>query len=398
MKHFHSLLSCLLSVLFACSACSDNLPAPDKPKAQAERTVIVYMMAENSLNSYSSSDLDEIRQASKTIPANTNLIVYVDDRGLPRIYNVTAKKGFTEWKAFENDHISTDSTVMLHILQDITTNFPARNYGLVLWSHGTGWVPQSRTIGVDNGSNTSGNSGTEMDITTLRGVLEHLPKMEFVLFDACLMQSVEVAYELRNITRYTIGSPTEIHAKGAPYDKIVEPMMKGKLEDIPLQYYQAYNNNGGVVVSLLDCSQMEQLAQATASVVEKFYTAILEKGTDAIQIYSPYSMYASWHPEPYDIKSAMHLALPEADYAQWEQTLQQAVRCQYTTESWTSVYPGYRHSNLTDEAYHTAVSMFIPDAKYANQNWNHKIKNLQWYKAAGWDSIMYLWNEVGENQ
>ena len=83
-----------LCVFTLLSACKDKLPVPDT--MEAERTVIIYMMAENSLNRFSANDINEIRQVYGNIPQNTNLIVYVDNSSLPVIYNVTAKKGFVE--------------------------------------------------------------------------------------------------------------------------------------------------------------------------------------------------------------------------------------------------------------------------------------------------------------
>ncbi|MBQ2043838.1 MAG: hypothetical protein II261_03270, partial [Bacteroidaceae bacterium] len=284
-----------LCVFALLSACKDKLPAPDT--IEAERTVIIYMMAENSLNSFSNRDLNEIRQAYGNIPQNTNLVVYVDNSTMPVIYNVTPQKGFVEWKTYAQDLISTDSTVMQRTLKEIVTKFPAKHYGLVLWSHGSGWVPQKRSIGIDNGKNTSSNSGLQMNIPTLRGVLETLPHLEFILFDACTMQSIEVAYELRNVTDYIIGSPTEIHAKGAPYDMILGPMMRGDVLDVVKQYYATYQNWDGVVISLLDCRKMEAFAQATAKVMPQFSEAVSQDGgTEGIQIYQPYSSQTEWKP------------------------------------------------------------------------------------------------------
>ena len=48
-----------------------------------------------------------------------------------------------------------------------------------------------------------------------------MPHFDFIMFDACFMMSVEVAYEVRNYTDYYIGSPTENPGPGAPYDKVV---------------------------------------------------------------------------------------------------------------------------------------------------------------------------------
>ena len=352
---------------------------------EAERTVIIYMMAENSLNRFSANDINEIRQAYGNIPQNTNLVVYVDNSSLPVIYNVTAKKGFVEWKAYAQDQISTDSTVMQRTLKDIVTKFPAKHYGLVLWSHGSGWVPQKRSIGIDNGQNTSSNSGLQMNIPTLRGVLETLPHMEFILFDACAMQSIEVAYELRNVTDYIIGSPTEIHAEGAPYDMILGPMMRGDVLEVVKQYYATYQSWDGVVISLLDCRKMEAFAQATAKVIPQFSETIKTNGVEGIQIYQPHSSQTEWKPEPFDMEGAMYHTLDSASFAEWKIALDQILLYKNATSSWTSVFSGYSHCHLTDPDHYAALSIFLPHEKYTPQGWNENFRAFQWYRAAGWD-------------
>ena len=44
--------------------------------------------------------------------------------------------------------------------------------------------------------------------------------MEYILFDDCYMSTVEVAYDLKNVTSHLIASTSEIMAYGMPYDKI----------------------------------------------------------------------------------------------------------------------------------------------------------------------------------
>ena len=82
-------LSLLLSVsllLFASCHPWDH-PSDDDV---IRRTVLVYMVAENSLSygDFHQQDLDELLSASDQIPANCRLLVYVDDTDLPRLYEV----------------------------------------------------------------------------------------------------------------------------------------------------------------------------------------------------------------------------------------------------------------------------------------------------------------------
>lgn len=49
--------------------------------------------------------------------------------------------------------------------------------------------------------------------------------MEYILFDDCYMSSIEVAYELKDVTKYLIGSTSEMMAYGMPYAAIGEYLL-----------------------------------------------------------------------------------------------------------------------------------------------------------------------------
>ena len=58
----------------------------------------------------------------------------------------------------------------------------------------------------------------QTDVGTLaRGIVGAGVKMEYILFDDCYMSSVEVAYELKEATRFLIASTSEMMAYGMPY-------------------------------------------------------------------------------------------------------------------------------------------------------------------------------------
>ena len=62
------------SCLFIACHHHDDHPVDE----QSERTVLVYMAAENNLNSFAASDLEEMKTGSKSLDKRQNLIVYVD--------------------------------------------------------------------------------------------------------------------------------------------------------------------------------------------------------------------------------------------------------------------------------------------------------------------------------
>ena len=70
------------TVVLLLSACSsyneDNPLAP----VESERSVLIYMAAENNLSSFADINLEDIELSSKSLKDNQNLIVYVDKYGI----------------------------------------------------------------------------------------------------------------------------------------------------------------------------------------------------------------------------------------------------------------------------------------------------------------------------
>ncbi|MGN0233018.1 MAG: clostripain-related cysteine peptidase [Bacteroidaceae bacterium] len=371
-----------LSTLF-CLSCQHNSELP-KPQQTYERTVIVYAVAENSLSYSAVEDSLEMVKGAKDIPNDCNLVLYIDRNKLPTITIMNPKDGVKLWRKYTRELNSTDSLTMLHTLTEVTREFPSKHYGLVLWSHASGWIPKRKTFGIDNNCNDSySNSGTELEIPALRGILEQLPHMDFILSDACMMQSVEVAHELRQVTDYLIGSPSEIPGEGAPYDHIMLPMMQGNAIDIAEKYYQYFIDRQGVALSVVDCRQMDSLAIFTAPLVDSIWTGRINADTRGVQRYHTFD--TSMHrPEAQDICGMMYKLLPDSIYQAWNQVLQRTVVWHKATFSWDTVYPGDEHHTITDAEHYSGLSMFVPQEKYEPYGWNEAFHNTSWYKAAGW--------------
>lgn len=384
MKRIALLIIYICALL--CQSCHDHKEDLPKPAQEAERTVIVYVAGENSLWNNVASDSAEMARAVGSIPDNCNLVLYMDRNTLPTITWMSAKEGVRLWHRYRNDQDSADSLTMLRTLGKIVKEFPAKHYGLVLESHATGWTPRRKTFGIDNNSNSPySNRGTEMEIPTLRGVLEQLPHMDFILFDACMMQSIEVAHELRHVTDYVIGSPSEIPGKGAPYDLIMPAMMRGDAIGIASKYFEHYKYGSGVALSVVDCSMIDSLARATKPLVESLWTGRREVPTDNVQRYTTFDN--SLHrPEAQDMRSMMHSQLPDSTLRAWESVLQSTVVWHGATAYWTSVYSGYEHHHLTDPDHYCCLSMFVPQEKYEAYNWNEAFHKPSWYQAAGWSA------------
>lgn len=377
-----------LPLWLSVAACSgeEDIPTPDPmpvPADSAEHVVLVYMEAQNSLWSDAYSDLEEIEAARKDIPSDCRVAVFLDGftQGgciqTPRLLTYTSKES-KEVLTYPSQMNSADSATMVAVLDRMARLFPARKYSLVLWSHGTGWVPAKKTRTRSFGS----DNGMEMDIPVLRGVLEQLPRLnlQYILFDACFMQSIEVAYELRDVTRWVIGSPAEIPGKGAPYDLAMKNLCKADAEGIVQDYHRGYKDPYGAPLSAICTNRLEMLAKATASVLPACFAERSTPSCEGVQRYDG----RIGRTEMYGMKSAMYHLLDEETYAHWAEVFDWAVPVQSPVGSWITLNSDYPPAKLTDPEHYGGVSIFLPSSRYDSKGYNTFFQTYQWYEAAGW--------------
>lgn len=403
MKQFLYILVSTLGMFFittCLASCKKDIPEP--ANENKSHTVIVYMGAENNLsdtipiNDFSFQDLEEMKSAIKDIPSNSQIIVFRDALTNPEIFHLTTQK-HQLWKQYTQELNSADPLVMKSVINEIITAFPSNKYSLVLWSHGSGWFDHprtpSRSIIVDNNQN-SGNSnlGSWVHISELAQILSTLPKMEYIFFDACYMQSIEVAAELYPYSNYIIGSPTEIPGDGAPYHLIMKDLCLSNPQGIIEGYASGYPGETSVLLSAVCCDNFHEFCQGTTKYIQKYFNKDNMPKTAGIQIYAPAygNSYTnqSEMPVPYDIRSTMHRALNEEDYKEWELLWRKTILYPTRANSWETIYYSGRYGNfhctMQDSEHYGAISMNIPSTKYDNKGWNEMFRNNMWYTLGGW--------------
>lgn len=238
----------------------------------AGRTVLIYMAADNSLNRYGYENITKMLEGAGDKNLNGgNLLIYFDPiDSIPQLLQiVTDKKGIAQKKVIQTypEQNSASVEVMNEVITSVTRDFPAESYGLLLWSHATAWLPYNvggmlRSFGEDRGN-----------VMELSELTEALPDnvFDFILFDACYMANIEVAYAMRHKANYLIASPTETLAEGFPYDQIIAPMFsqKAALETICSRFYNYYNNQSSyATVSLTSTAHLDELAAMTKEIVQ----------------------------------------------------------------------------------------------------------------------------------
>lgn len=96
------------------------------------------------------------------------------------------------------------------------TTFPAKRYALVILGHGSAWRDMSLTKGLALDEETGhGIENAEL----ARAIAESGGKVDLLVLNACLMQTAEVLYDLKDSASYIVGSENVM--RGIPYENIV---------------------------------------------------------------------------------------------------------------------------------------------------------------------------------
>ena len=272
----------LLAVLMPAASCGKM--EYDGMSMDVDRTVLVYMAADNNLASFARKNIEDMKQGE--VPSYFDggsgnvLLVYADIAGEdPRLMRLSKDRFGTvteeTLRVYEEWNSCTDS-VMSAVLSDAATLFPSRESGLVLWSHGTGWLPEGY---YSNPVYSSPDGGAAAP--------HHIED------PYCLMGGVEVAYELRDKCDYFIGSAAEVLANGFPYADVVGELFRGEtgLRNACRLYREHYKDDGATI-AMVDTRRLDALAGACRDVFADGRDAIPQLDMDSVQGY--YRMNRHW--------------------------------------------------------------------------------------------------------
>lgn len=393
-------------------ACDENT-SEVKEDVTSSHTVLVYMAAENTLSSYVADDVKEMLAGKSALTDNDHLIIYIDDTTNPRIYEVKRSSKaetlsqLSPTKTYDTEQNSASSAVLGELLSYMKENYPADDYTLILWSHATGWIPVTvdekntkslrnvpihKTFGVDNGKNDGfTNSGNQMNITDMAQVLNTYAPFRCIFFDACFMQSLEVAYELRDCADYLIASPAEIPGPGAPYDVIMSYLFADNFdgEGMARAYNDYYKNTCyghmyyGGVMSCIHLEKMEAFASQLRPLFLQYQDSIKQIDYSDRLNYFDYDRYGTkLHiPDCYDILGVMKRVLPDTSFSRWKSTLD-ALCTVYHDTFWYSAYMG---NTVIDDEQCSGLSFYVPLSKYVAQGDSFDASFLQ----TAWGKYLY---------
>lgn len=373
-----------LSLAVALASCGDKKgdePTPPAASTTAVRTVLVYMVANNDLGQrgYDDADISEMREAARNgaLKDSRLLVMHQDEKGNSVLKEINRKGGVDTLCVYDKAEPAVSIARMERCFADMKRLAPAKAYGLVMWSHGSGWLEDGWADpdkGIRRGFGLDGSK--TMNITSLAKALDG-QDFDYVYFDCCHMASVEVAYELRHATPLIAGSVTELPNFGMPYDENVALLAAATpdLTKAAANTFRSYDEKIGsgrsCTISVIDTRQLDDLAEATRRV---YATARpLEEGE---------------RPQPFeggkcrfsDMDHYMELIATDATALQaWRETLGRTVRYSAATPSIFNKLDIDRHCGLSTYTPRSAADM--ASYGYAGLRWASDVAaTLPWTK------------------
>ena len=195
-----------------------------EPRDPVTWTVIYYMSADNDLQDFAFRALNEFEKYGATHP-NVNVVVQADFQnlaGMAGTYRIFVQEDLDGLVV--NSPCSTiaeqnsgSGQALGDFIYWAQQKYPAAKYVLWIDNHGAGW----KGVSVDW---TSGRDYICMQ--ELKAALDHTipPKLDVVVFDACLMAMAEVADQIKQRTEMMVASEEVINTFDYPYNSIFAAM------------------------------------------------------------------------------------------------------------------------------------------------------------------------------
>ncbi len=407
-----------------------NKVSTNRAGSTEKRNVLVlYSAGFNSISSYLTEDIQDLQKG--WLPGSSRndniLLVYSHaparrgDYGTPNAPTLTrlykAPNGSVVLDTLVRYPAETHSATaqQLHdVLDYVKTSFPARSYGMIFSSHATGYLPAGfytnphnytyqpkggisyrrgfreyvpqpvpyvepehdpsmpavKSIGQDQVGTYGSYQSYEIELDDFVNALPM--EMEYILFDACLMGGVEVAYELKDKCRLVGFSQTEVLAEGYNYKTLTthllgsdHPNPQAVCEDFFHQYdIQVDPLYRSATISMIDCTKMGPLAEVCSTLFEKYRSEI--DGLDPYKVQRYYRGSDHWF---YDLKDIIIRAgATSEEIAQLQDALDECVTYKAATPMFMTSFSIVTYSGL---------SMYLPcngkaelDKYYRTLEWN----------------------------
>lgn len=269
-----SLILYSLNTAAALPLCQENISLAERKNCSKPWTVMIYFAADNDLHDAAFLNTLEISNSIST-QTNQDFLFFFDGTG-----DFRSSQGFINrdgpqiLETFKEENSANGENVK-NFISWSRENFPSERTALILWGHGTVFQGDFKIL-------YDQSSDSWLTIRDLKKSLATIPKVDFLAFDLCQQQSLEVAAELQGNSRYMFGSLSTTGRLGFNYNLLAAAFEKGEFngEEGPLNLgvFLSQNSRDPNYVSAISLEQSRVLmAQAQLTNIGKLASVWLYK-------------------------------------------------------------------------------------------------------------------------
>jgi len=273
---------------------NDKIPPAFGYKEPIKRrwTFIVYMAADNDLESAAIADFNEL-EAVQYGDAPVSILVLLDrspgydmtneNWSGTRLFEVKSDpKGLTSTiiskridcpdlglsKDTETELNTADPLVLSKLIDFAKMEYPADEYALFVWGHGTGWRGGSAEDSAPEPLKAVAFDDTHRQYMSLPSFGRAIAGkgLSLIGFDTCYGALLEVAYQIRNDAEMFVGSEGEILSTGWDYTALFADFLKKPslsvndlASSIQTQFASQYAGLNNATISQIQLSQVNNL-------------------------------------------------------------------------------------------------------------------------------------------
>lgn len=193
-------------------------------------TIMVYMDGDNNLGAILPNDLYEMTQVGST--REITIIVQTDTQTATAKRYKVEKNGVVLLQDIGEANMA-DPATLKDFVSFAASNYPSTYYALILWDHGNGWKSPSldlngqtpvlrRSIFIDATNNaTTPTLNAQVSKAIADGASSAGISIDVLGIDACMMATIEAAYEFRKSAWILVASQESVQANGWNYTDLL---------------------------------------------------------------------------------------------------------------------------------------------------------------------------------
>ena len=211
---------------------------------------MVYLNGDGNVAAYAKNELNEILSSEGKV--EIFVLFDGDGDGDTTLYCIVNGTWETIEDAFDSPELDMgDARTLQDFVGYVFERSSSDHYLLEIWGHGNGWMG----VCFDR---------TNRDMLTLAEIREAMKrKIDVIMFSACYMGGIEVAYEMEGIANYMVACEGALPAPSVPHKCIFDEIQDGmQPEKICSMIIEKYGENAGYLSTSFaawNLSKMERM-------------------------------------------------------------------------------------------------------------------------------------------